>query len=274
MPPIIPFIPAIIGGIGAISSGIGASKKRTSTQTGLQTEDQQGVSSIIAQMLKQFLGAGPNVDFADRAAARGSINKTYDSIRPRLEAQLTARGFAGSGKEGASFKSLETDRAGAIQQSDTALRQEAMQRFLHALGLGENFIRPFSSSTTQPGAPWQSSLGAGLSDLSGLLYGGGLSGGRSEGGSYFSNPASPYYVPPGPPPCWIAMACYGRNDWRVLLVRRWLAAKTEASVRWRALIALYVLAGRPVAAATRRSKFLTAMFRGMFDRIVYSAVGA
>ena len=134
------------------------------------------------------LQQGENVPQFARNQARTQINNTFDTIRPRIESALTARGFGGSGKMGASFKNLEFERAKGFQNAEADLRSEAQRRFLATLGLAQNFLQPrgFDSSTTSTGsgtAPGQSpfsAIGGAFGDIGGLI--GGLLGGSGSGG--------------------------------------------------------------------------------------------
>lgn len=149
MPPIIPFLPAIISGASGIVGSLIQNKKsnRTSEQhssfdnttSPVFSGGQLKTQDLIGETLRKILSQGEAVPQWARNQGRTEINNTFDAMRPRLEAALTARGFGQSGKLGAGFKDLEIQRGNAFQNLEGDLRQQQLQRLMQALGLGESF---------------------------------------------------------------------------------------------------------------------------------------
>ena len=200
--PVVPFIPLIIGAVGAVAKGIGGAGSKTGSSTSQTDSSFTNSGDLTKQqkaLMKQLFGAlsgaleqGPNVPQFARNTARAQINNTFDTIRPRLESSLTARGFGQSGNLGAGFKDLEYQRAKAFQGSEADLRTEAQNRYMQMLGLSQGFIKPynFSGTSSQTGSGTQTVPGTGLlaglggagQDIGGLLQLFQLLGGGGGGG--------------------------------------------------------------------------------------------
>src|SRR6185503_4229402 len=93
----------------------------TSTTGGDRTGRQSKLFKEVLDQLFGFISGGPQVMQADRDAMRASVNKTFNSIAPRVEGMLTSRGFGDSGKLGNAFKGIDLARANQIQQGESAL---------------------------------------------------------------------------------------------------------------------------------------------------------
>ena len=193
-------IPLATSAIGGIFSGIGASKPRTSTSTYDNKSTQEGVldpkqNKVMKAMFQQILAAlrlGPNVAQGDRNTLRSQVNQNFDTGAAGIDANLAARGMGGGGQTGNELNKLQLGRLGAQQSGEAQLQNQAVQRFMQMLGIGQNFITPrtfnTSSSGTQTGSasgtPWQSSVGGGISDLGSYLYLRKLS--QNQGGGPFN----------------------------------------------------------------------------------------
>lgn len=262
-------LPFATSGISALLGGIGATKgtkstydqKSSSTQEGVLQGKQNKVNKLIGANLMDWLKLGPNVSQGDRDTMRGQVNDQADAATERVSADAAARGMSNSGTKGRSFKDIQLARTKSFQTGEANLQSQAMQRFMQAMGIGLQYDQPrqFNSSSTSSGtqvggqqSPF-SAAGSGLGDLSSLLFM------RNMGAL-------------SPVACWIAEEVYGRNDWRVTLVRNFLAGKARRSLRWLALLSLYQIFGRFVAAVVRRSSVLRVGFKWLFDQVVFSTV--
>lgn len=132
-----------------------STSEQTSNTTSTTSGDRSGrQSKLFKQILDQLfssISAGPNVMQSDRDAMRTSVNKSYNAVAPRVESQLTSRGFGGSGKMGSAFKGIDLARANEIQSGESNLRSQAMQRYMGMLGLALPYTRPDSYTTTASG---------------------------------------------------------------------------------------------------------------------------
>lgn len=268
-------IPIATSALGGIFSGIGASKPRTSTSTSESRSTQEGVldnkqSKVMKAMFQQILAAlklGPNVAQSDRNTARSQINQNFDTGAAGLEANLAARGMSGGGKTGTGLRDLGLDRLKAQQSSEAILRDQATQKFLQMLGIGQSFITPRTINTTSSGTqtgtasgtPWQSSVGGGVSDLGSFLYLQKILGGA--GGGAF-NAAGTGNSLGGGYACRIAMELWGANDYRVKILREWLLKQAEQSWQWAIGVGIYKQTGRAVARLIRAG-----ILRGSFERL-------
>jgi len=123
----------------------------TSTTSGERTKRQSNLFKEILDQLMASISQGPNVMESDRQKMRAQTNQTYNAIAPRLESQLTSRGFGNSGKLGAGFKGIDIARANEIQSGEATLRDQAMQRYLQELGIALPYTRPDTVTTTSSG---------------------------------------------------------------------------------------------------------------------------
>jgi hypothetical protein len=140
----------------------------TGSTTGVQTPSQQALSGNIFQQLMAQITQGPNVTAAQKNQVASQVNQNAAGAQAGINANAAATGFGSSGKVGQQDETLGVARTDAIQQGDQALQSQANQQFQQDLGLGENFIQPFSSST--------SATPSMLSAFSSLLGSGGLFG--------------------------------------------------------------------------------------------------
>ncbi len=276
-------LPFIMPAIGGIFGGIGASRPKTSTSTQKSSSTQEGVlqgkqnkvNKILGQQLIDWLRLGPHVAQGDRDTMRGQINDQADAATNRVSSDLASRGMSNSGVKGRTFKDIQLARTKSMQTGEAGLQSQALQRFMQAMGLGMQYDTPrqfnttseSSGTSTQPGQNPFSSIGSGLGDLSSLMFMKNMMGG---GGGPFNSAGTGNSLGGGYAGCWIAMEIFGKNDWRVLIVRAFLVRKAGESLSWRALWALYLIFGRAVAAMVRHSSVLRRGFRLLFDQVVFS----
>lgn len=299
--PIVAFLPAIAAGLGGVLSGIGASKGRTTTGTSSQqgtsttTQNQDPMQQqVYAKLFKQLIAQlrqGPQVSEGDRNQARLGINQNYDAANQSVESNLASRGYGESGKVGTAFRNNSLERANQFQTTENTLQNQSQNRFQQLLSSVFAFLQPRSSTTTgnssgtqsqtQPGQPWQSVFGGGLSDLASLAFLHGMTGGGGDlptgstnvpGGSGFWNVIqnTPSF---GAAPCAVAFELY-RGDWRFVVVRNWLLKQAGASRKWAAFVLAYRILGRPAAAVVRRSKRARRVAKAYFDGLLIKAVNA
>lgn len=156
-------LPSIIGGVGGVASAIGGSRPRTGSSSYERNEsstahlapNQKKLSKGLFKIIQEYIKRGPEVRQSDRNFMRGQINDQYAAMDDNLEAQMAARGFSGSGKEGAGFRSNELDRIRTTATGESSLRSEAWNRFMnhdrrglpvqHAAQLQLHFIRHIDS---------------------------------------------------------------------------------------------------------------------------------
>lgn len=72
--------------------------------------------------------------------------------------------------------------------------------------------------------------------------------------------------------CWIAEAIYGPNDIRTHLVREWLNVEFATRRFGRHVMAFYLRFGQRIAKVVKRSRFLSAVLKPLFDCALSSAV--
>lgn len=281
----------IIGAIGGAFSGKGASRPRTTTQSFNQSSTstaqldrkQRKVNKNLFRQILDALKLGPNVAQHERNLARGQINATSKAGQDALEANLTARGYGDSGKMAGAFRSNELERARNTQNAEAVLRQQATQRFWQGIvPAAFQFNTPRTTTTessgtstgSQSGVPWQSSVGGGLGDLASFMFMRNLTGGGGGGSYYGGSPLPNLGAAIGnsqiPFPCMLAQELYG--DWRVPLVQAWLLRQAAVSLRWRVIVIAYSLTGRRLVSFVRRSVHVRRWFRGLFDRAVQKAL--
>jgi hypothetical protein len=285
-----PFMPLITAGIGGVFSGIGNSKSRTTTGTQNQSSTNTAEldpkqTRINRQLFNQIIAAlkmGPTVSDSDRNVARKQTNDSYDAANANLQSNLASRGYGESGKMGTGFRNNSIARANSFQTTEAVLRDQAQSRWQQMIQNAFPFNTPRTttstgsgtSSQTQPGTPWQSSVGGGLSDLASLLFmnqmGGGMFGGglSNAGASGITTGLSsiPWCG------CWVAQELYG--DWRVLLVRSHIAQRAETSWLWFAFSKLYSVFGQQIAELIRTDMQMRRVFKRLFDRLVMKALAA
>lgn len=204
-------ITSILGGIlGAGSSLAGAALGGPTTSGKSTTTPNFDPSQIsgLRQLWKQYsdaLALGPNVSQSDKNANALNVNQAYSTIDPAIEGSLVSRGFGSSGKVGEGLRETATARVGQQQQGLQALNQQAIQRYLTLIGMGQGVIgSPLGGTTTtqsgtvNPGfGPSVAGIGGDLSSLlmyknlfPGIFSGGGSSGGGGDwsglaaGGAY------------------------------------------------------------------------------------------
>lgn len=202
-------LPYVLGIGGSILKGIGGSKPQSSTSSSTTNSSSSTTAQLTGRqhkLMKQLfealsgqLSGGPNVMQSDRNQARGQINQTYNAMAPRLQANMTARGFGNSGRVGSGLRDIEYQRGNAIQSNEADLRREALGRWTQMLGMSQQFIQPHNFSTTGtsstrgtqtvPGQSPFGQLGGGAMDLGSILQLRNLlgSGGGAGSGGY-SNP--------------------------------------------------------------------------------------
>lgn len=279
-------IPALMSGAGAIFSGIGKSKDRTATGTQNQmstntAELDPKQTRMNRQLFNQIIEAlkmGPQLSESDRNVARKQTNDSFDAANANLESNLAARGYGESGKMGTGFRNNSIARANSFQTTEAVLRDQAQSRWQQIIQNAFRFTMPRSSTSTgsgtstqtQPGTPWQESLGGGFSDLASLLFmnqmnGGGLFGGGNPFGG--GSGAAAWGAAKN---CWIAQELYG--DWRVLLVRSHIARRAQKSWLWFAFAKLYSLFGQQIAEMIRTDMAMRRVFKRLFDRLVLKAM--
>jgi hypothetical protein len=74
-------------------------------------------------------------------------------------------------------------------------------------------------------------------------------------------------------PCWIAEVLYGIDDPRTHTIRAWLRGPFRDTVAGSSLVTLYLAIGRPVAWVARRSSWLRAALKPLFDAALRKATG-
>ncbi len=278
-------LPFATSAIGGLLGGIGASRSKTSTYSNKSSGTQEGVlqgkqnkvNKILGQQLIDWLRLGPQVSQGDKDTLNAGVTDQVDAATNKVSSDLAARGMSNSGVKGRTFKDINVAGMKAKQSGLAGLQNTALQRFFQAMGLGLQYDQPRQFNTTSeqsgtqtvPGQNPFSSIGAGMGDLSSMLFmrNMGMLGGG--GGGPFN--AAGTGGATGGYPCWIAAAVYGKNDWRVTLIRHRLNRKASESKRWRALLALYKVFGRPVSMLVGQSHSLKIMFRSLFDQIVFAA---
>ncbi len=161
MPAVIPFIPQIIGAGSALAGSLKQNSKagrtstaeqqshRTSTVTGELSRKQQMLNQSALRSLMGLIDAGPQVLQADKNLAFTDINKTYNSVLPRLQSNFTSRGMGQSGALNQAFRDTEFQRADARGTAMGRLQSQAMNRWLQSIGLAPAFLTPRTVSTTE-----------------------------------------------------------------------------------------------------------------------------
>jgi hypothetical protein len=188
-------IPAIIGVAGSIGGALLGPKKTSQTNTAQLDPQQQAIHEQLAKIFGGELSAGPSIPQWMKNSGRTDINETYNSMLPRMEQNLAARGFDTSGKMGSAAQAIEMGRGNAFQKLQSSLSTYADQRYQRMLEMAQQFQRPTGSSSTQTGSnPWQVAIPGIGSDLSTLLQlrqkgqqqspGEGANQGSGEGGGY------------------------------------------------------------------------------------------
>lgn len=165
----LPFLPAIIGGVGSIFGA--GSKKSTSENRPYYTPEQTGINSQLAAMLKQMLGEGGRVPSYLRNQGRKHLNETYNTMEARAQQNLTARGYGESGTSGEVINDLELNRANAFQDLEGQLQELTQARLQQIINTALNFGRPAGSTTTNTGpSNYGSAIGGFGAGLTGLLH--------------------------------------------------------------------------------------------------------
>jgi hypothetical protein len=123
----------------------------TSTTSGERTARQSNLFKEVLDQLFATISGGPQVMQADRDAMRGRVNKTFNAIAPRVESQLTSRGFGGGGKLGNALKGIDIARGNQIAEGESALTRDSWNRYAQMLGLALPFTRPDTVTTTSHG---------------------------------------------------------------------------------------------------------------------------
>lgn len=188
MPAIIPFLPAIIGGVGSVVGGA-LSKKSSSGPT--TPPAYAGLEDLIRQITTQRLSTPTDMaGYAGTGVA--NINRTYDLAGQSLANRLTARGLATSPVAASGVATLESGRAGDIStfQNSIPLLQRMMQ--------GQDLAQ--AGNVLQGARGQQQTSGGGaagafenLAEYLGYMQGKGAF--KKGGGG--SNPLSGGYVLPG-----------------------------------------------------------------------------
>jgi hypothetical protein len=94
---------------------------------------------------------------------------------------------------------------------------------------------------------WGNIISSGL-QAAGTVASGGLSGGKG-----------------GQKPCWIAMAIWGDDDLRTLVVREWLCTEFVKSRFGKFVMSLYLRFGQRVAEQVRKRSWVKRMFKPVFE---------
>lgn len=184
MPPVVPFIPQIIGGGTALLGSLKGNKKenrtaeqssqshRTGQTQGVLTGGQQEVEDAALAQLLNLIGGGPNVLQADRSTMLANNAKAYGRNVEALQQNYTSRGM---GQSGAMNKAVENNRfalANANSQGMAGLEHDAMDRWLNAIGLSRGFLTPRTVNTTEDFA--STGTGTSPSDIGNIIGGSGF----------------------------------------------------------------------------------------------------
>lgn len=178
MPPLAAFAPQIIAGAGSLIGGALAGRSRTQTNTSTTnatySPETQQVMARLATILTKRLNKGKQVKQGDRDAGRTSINETYDAILPRVEGDLTARGFGESGKLGQAILGLQIARANQFQKLESQLQDDAETRYQNTINQALAFAHPTgsttNSTTTLPGQGIGGTIAGFGTDLATMIY--------------------------------------------------------------------------------------------------------
>ncbi len=291
----LPIIGSVVSGV---MGAVGGSKSKTATSTqetkqsgrqdALLDPKQKKVNKNLFQQILAALKLGPQVSQSDRNTARGQINDTYDATGQNLQANMAARGFGGSGKEGAMMRSTAIDRAKGFQGAEATLRDQAQNRFQQMIQNAFQFNQPRSftnegtstttGTQTQPGqSPW-SSIGSGIGDLSSMMFMRNMqnqsqapvSNGYSQGFGQQMGSALSAGIPWSS--CWISRAVYGEQSAEAMITRAWIEQSAAESFTWACVLRIYQLFGRPTAWFVRRSETLKRVFRPMFNWVLVQAM--
>lgn len=273
-------IPFGVSALGGLLGKLGGNKPATSTsttnssstQTGNLLGPQKKVNKLLGARLKEWLGLGPQVSEADRNRARLGVNNTFDAAGTNLEQNLTARGFGDSGKMNKGFGQLELGRANQIQNTEGTLTDQAMQRFMSAMQLGQNYIQPRQYTTegtstttgqqTMPGQGAMGAIGSGIGDLASLMFMA-----KKFGG--------PGFDPSAGGVCWIAQELYkGSQGWKAMVIRGYLIERSQTSRLWRVGLMLYRLCGKHVATLLRAFTPARRPAHLFFDSLLRKALNA
>lgn len=272
-------IPFGVSALGGLLGKLGGNKPATSTsttnssstQTGNLLGPQKKVNKLLGARLKEWLGLGPQVSEADRNRARLGVNQTFDAAGHNLEANLTARGFGDSGKLNKGFGELELGRSNQIQNTEGTLTDQAMQRFMSAMQLGQNYIQPRQYTTegtstttgqqTMPGQGTMGAIGSGIGDLASLMFMAKRFGG-------------PGFDPNAGGVCFIAIELYGPRSWQAIMVRGYLIERARGSRAWRVGLAIYRLCGKHVANLLRAFTPARRPAHLFFDSLLRKALNA
>lgn len=156
-----PFIPTIVGAGSALAGSLKQNSKegrtatseqqshRTSTTEGVLGGRQHKLNKNALNALIDLIQQGPQVLQADKNLAFTDINKTYNSIIPRLQSNFTSRGMGQSGALNQAMQTNEYQRANARGTALAGLQSQAMNRYLQTIGLAPAFLTPRTINTTE-----------------------------------------------------------------------------------------------------------------------------
>lgn len=188
-------IPAAIGGIsGALKSG-GKKSEYSKTTSPTMSEEFQPLQSNLISSLSSLISDPSAGTEQVRTGLLDQVNRNFAGMPGRVGTALAKRGFATSGKMGASLKGLELARSGQLSDVNTSMAQTVLQRQLQGLSLVNAVLGNLGKGYTESGTSTQGKssllggiLGGALQGLGGGLAGGfgGGSGGSSGGGIYDS----------------------------------------------------------------------------------------
>jgi hypothetical protein len=135
MPQILPFLPAIIGGVSSIAGGALANRsKQTSTTTPTVNQAYGPLQTQVLDMITKRLSSGPADMAGYTASGIGDINHTFDLIKGSQANDLTARGLGASPVAGAVDARTQVARGGQIARFQNTL--PLLQRDLQTQDLG------------------------------------------------------------------------------------------------------------------------------------------
>lgn len=214
-------------------------------------------------------GLDAKTEAAMRSSAMAQTGQQAQQAIGAINQNLVARGItggtnAGSGDIARNYGALEQGLLGQQAQNLQGIQQFKAQNLNTALGMGLQTASLFGGQGLGAGQQGVGALGIGqqaanAADQASTGFWGSLVGGLAGLGS----------AGIGKIPCWAARAVYGENDWRPVYI--WARWNLAAGNSWfyRLLMALYLVAGEPLAFAIRRVPRMKRLFRSIFDKVIY-----
>lgn len=141
----------------------------TSTQAQQLDPQQQKLTNLLFQQIKNALKLGPTVSQSDLDTDRARINQEYAGASSNLESNLTARGFGSSGLQGSGLEKLAIGKVGEEESSVAQRRREAQTNFQQMIQNAFGFNIPRSSTSTSTGTSKSQSDPSIFSDILGGL---------------------------------------------------------------------------------------------------------